>query len=97
MIQVIRSLCDQDERLQAEIDEVAFNKGERISKRLVVDYGDSEIEKIITFEGIEKEVKKYLFDQIIEKTRDNWNVMFSNLVEFKNIWYYKCYKKASRI
>lgn len=86
LIQVIRSLCDQDERLQAEIDEVAFNKGERISKRLVVDYGDSEIEKIITFEGIEKEVKKYLFDQIIEKTRDNWNVMFSNLVKFKKIY-----------
>jgi superfamily II DNA or RNA helicase len=86
LIQVIRSLCDQDERLQAEIDEVAFNKGERTSKRLVVDYGDNEIEKIITFDGIEKEVKKYLFDQIIEKTRDNWNVMFSNLVEFKNAY-----------
>ena len=86
LIQVIRSLCDQDERLQAEIDEVAFNKGERLSKRFVVDYGDKEIEKIITFDGIEKEVKKYLFDQIIEKTRDNWNVMFSNLVEFKKLY-----------
>lgn len=86
LIQVIRSLCDQDERLQAEIDEVAFNKGERVSKRLVFDYGDNEIEKIITFDGIEKEVKKYLFDQIIEKTRDNWNVMFSNLVKFKELY-----------
>ena len=83
LIQVVRSLCDQDERLQAEIDEVAFNKGEKISRRIEITYDDNEIEKIITLDGLDKEVKKYLFDQIIEKTRDSWNLMYSNLDEFK--------------
>ncbi|MDP4283714.1 MAG: Helicase associated domain protein [Bacteroidota bacterium] len=84
LIQVIRSLCDQDERLQAEIDEVAFTKGERTSRRIEITYDDNEIEKIITLDGLDKEVKKYLFDQIIEKTRDSWNLMYSKLVEFKH-------------
>ncbi|MEO9258037.1 MAG: Helicase associated domain protein [Crocinitomicaceae bacterium] len=83
LIQVIRSLCDQDERLQAEIDEVAFNKGEKKSRRIEITYDDNEIEKIITLDGLDKEVRKYLFDQIIERTRDSWNLMFSKLVEFK--------------
>ena len=86
LIQVVRSLCDQDERLQAEIDEIAFSKGERISRRIEMTYNDEEIDKIITFEGLEKEVKRYLFDQIIEKTKDSWNVMYANLVEFKKIY-----------
>ncbi len=84
LIQVVRSLCDQDERLQAEIDEIAFNKGEKTSRRIEITYDDNEIEKIITLDGLDKEVKKYLFDQIIEKTRDSWNLMYSKLVEFKN-------------
>lgn len=86
LIQVVRSLCDQDERLQAEIDEIAFSKGERISRRLEISYNDEDIDKIITFEGLEKEVKRYLFDQIIEKTKDSWNVMYANLVKFKKIY-----------
>ena len=86
LIQVVRSLCDQDERLQAEIDEVAFSKGERISKRIEITYDDNEIDKIISLEGMDKEIKRYLFDQIIEKTRDSWNLMYANLVEFKKIY-----------
>ena len=86
LIQVVRSLCDQDERLQAEIDDVAFNKGERISKRIEITYDDNEIDKIISIEGLDKEVKRYLFDQIIEKTKDSWNVIYANLVEFKKIY-----------
>jgi predicted helicase len=77
LIQVVRSLCDQDERLQAEIDEVAFNKGEKTSKRIEITYDDNEIDKIISLEGLDQEVERYLFDQIIEKTRDNWNVFKS--------------------
>ena len=33
MLQVIRSLCDQDERLQDEINSIAFIKGKKQSKR----------------------------------------------------------------
>ncbi len=82
LISVIRSLCDQDERLQAEIDGVAFEKGQKISKRIELSYDDEEIEKIIKLDGLEKKVREYLFDQIIEKTRNYWNVKFQQLKEF---------------
>lgn len=83
LIQVIRSLCDQDERLRAEIDDVAYEKGEKKSKRIEITYNDSEIEKIIKLDGLDKKVREYLFDQIIQKTKNNWNVRFKELTAFK--------------
>lgn len=83
LVSVIRSLCDQDERLQAEIDEIAFEKGERKSKRIEISYSDSEIEKIIKLDGLDKQIREFLFDQIIEKTRNFFEVMFKQLVQYK--------------
>jgi len=82
LISVIRSLCDQDERLQAEIDSIAFNKGQAVSKRIEITYNDDEVEKIIKLEGLEKKVRDFLFEQIIEKTRNIWNVRFQQLKEY---------------
>ncbi len=82
LIQVVRSLCDQDERLQAEIDAIALEKGKRESSRIEIELPDSETEKIIKFEGLEQKLKTVLFDEIIEKNKDNWEIMFMRLKEF---------------
>lgn len=82
LIQVVRSLCDQDERLQAEIDSIAFKKGKRNSSKIEIEFSNSETEKIIKFEGLEKQLREVLFDEIIEKNKDNWEVMFMKLREF---------------
>jgi superfamily II DNA or RNA helicase len=86
LVSVIRSLCDQDERLQAEINEIAFNRSEKKSKHIQITYDDYEIERIIKLEGLETKIKDFLFDQIIEKTRNNWEVLYNKLVEYKKVY-----------
>ncbi len=84
LIQVIRSLCDQDERLQAEINDIAFKKGKKSNSKIQIDFSDNETEKIVKLEGLEKKVKDVLFDEIIEKTSDSWEVNFREFEESKN-------------
>lgn len=83
LIQVIRSLCDQDERLQAEINDIAFKKGKKSNSKIQIDFSDNDTEKIVKLEGLEKKVKDVLFDEIIEKTRVFWDVMFKQLLDYK--------------
>ena len=54
LIQVIRSLCDQDERLEAEINNIAYKKGKRNSSKIEIEFTDEETEKIVKIEGFEK-------------------------------------------
>lgn len=82
LIQVVRSLCDQDERLEAEINQIAFNKGLKSSSRISIDYEDDS-ENIIRLEGLEDRLKNSLFDEIIKKTRSFWEQMYLELQEFK--------------
>ena len=82
LIQVVRAMCDQDERLEAEINDIASRKGKRSNSRLLIDFKDNEIEKIIKLEGLEKKLQNVLFDEIIEKTKDFWQVMFMQLVDY---------------
>jgi superfamily II DNA or RNA helicase len=83
LLQVIRSLCEQDERLQNEINSLAFGKGKRKSNR--IDFTNtvfSENQDIILLEGFEEKLKNSLFDQIIEKTSNNWDIWFLQFKEF---------------
>lgn len=80
LLQVIRSLCDQDERLQDEINSLAFGKGKRKSNRIdITSTIFSEEQDILLLEGFEEKLKKSLFDQIIEKTSNNWDLWFLEL------------------
>jgi superfamily II DNA or RNA helicase len=82
LIQVVRAMCDQDERLEAEINNIASKKGKRSNSKLLIDFKDNEIEKIIRLEGLEKKLQSVLFDEIIEKTKDVWQLMFMELLDF---------------
>ena len=76
LIQVIRSLCDQDERLQDEINSIAFGKGRRNSNRIDVISNESDAIQLI---GFKERLKQALFDQVIEKISDNWEVNYMKL------------------
>ncbi len=82
LIEVIKAMADHDERLQDEIDAIANNK--RTSQN------DSKIEYIgkgvsnddasnITILNFKEDFRKYIFDEIIDKTSDGWNLNFHNL------------------
>ncbi|UMY64368.1 MULTISPECIES: DEAD/DEAH box helicase [unclassified Flavobacterium] len=83
LLQVIRSLCDQDERLQDEINFLAFGKGERKSKKIDIISSSfiDEQEKII-LDGFEEKLRNSLFDQIIEKSSNNWDLWFLKLKNY---------------
>jgi superfamily II DNA or RNA helicase len=83
LLQVIRSLCDQDERLQEEINSIAFGKGERSSSKidLVLSSG-FEVQEKISLEGFEDKLKRALFGQIIEKSSNNWDLWYLTLQDY---------------
>jgi superfamily II DNA or RNA helicase len=81
LIAVVRALCDQDERLQIEINNLKLKKEQKkdvATDRLSLDFED---ESIIVFSEINERLKKALFDQVIEKNSDNWEINFE---KFKN-------------
>lgn len=82
LLQVIRSLCDQDERLQDEINFIAFGKDKRKSNKIdIISSSFLEEHDKIILEGFEQKLRDNLFDQIIEKASNNWDLLYLN---FKN-------------
>ena len=83
LLQVIRSLCDQDERLQDEINFIAFGKGKRKSNKIdIISSSFIEEQDKIILEGFEEKLRNSLFDQIIEKSSNNWDLWFLNLKNY---------------
>ncbi len=83
LLQVIRSLCDQDERLQDEINFIAFGKGKRKSNKIdIISSSFLEEHDKIILEGFEEKFRNSLFDQIIEKSSNNWDLWFLNLKNY---------------
>ena len=83
LLQVIRSLCDQDERLQDEINFIAFGKGKRKSNKIdIISSSFLEEQDKIILEGFEEKLRNFLFDQIIEKSSNNWDLCFLNLKNY---------------
>lgn len=83
LLQVIRSLCDQDERLQDEINFIAFGKGKRKSNKIdIISSSFLEEQDKIILEGFEEKLRNSLFAQIIEKSSNNWDLLFLNLKSY---------------
>lgn len=83
LLQVIRSLCDQDERLQDEINYIAFGKGKRESNKIdIITSSFLEEQDKIILEGFEEKLRNSLFDHIIEKSSNNWDLWFLNLKNY---------------
>jgi superfamily II DNA or RNA helicase len=82
LLQVIRSLCEQDERLQDEINSIAFGKGKRVSKKIdIISSFDEEIDSLHLI-GFEEKLRESLFDQIIYTTSNNWDIWFLELKSY---------------
>ncbi len=83
LISVIRALCDQDERLQDEINQLAYGKGKK-SSFSKLEFVSSEIyfEEKVHLLGFEEKLKNNLFNQVIEKNSDNWDLWFLQLKDY---------------
>lgn len=86
LISVIRALCDQDERLQDEINQLAYGKGKKTNFSKL-EFLSSEIfsEGKVHLLGFEEKLKNNLFNQVIEKNSDNWDLWFLQLKDYLEI------------
>lgn len=85
LITVIRSLCDQDERLEAEINELAWEKENKPPKGTIeFTFSDDETDKVLQFEQIQEKLKKALFNQIIDNLKDPWEIHYKQLEDYFN-------------
>lgn len=82
LIKIIRSLCDEDDRLQDEITNVIYNKGKFINGKFQVMTDRNNKDNILTLIGFEDKLKESLFDDIIQKTSNGWDLMFLKVKEF---------------
>lgn len=83
LINVVRALSDQDERLQDEINQLAFGEG-KYSKFDRIEHISNTIftENKINLIGFDEVLKQSLFNQIIEKTSNGWDLWFLKLKEY---------------
>jgi len=79
VIQVVRSMADHDERLKAEINNIAFNKSKRHNSKINILFESSD--PIFILENFEEQLEKSLFNQIILKSSESWEQYY---LELKN-------------
>lgn len=82
LVSVIRSLCEHDERLMTEINGIATGKGKKSTKRIEITSVGEEDERIIKIEGFERKIRRSLFTEVIERTKDNWEIYFEKFKEY---------------
>lgn len=72
LINVIRALCDQDERLQAEITTIRIGKGKRKAPSSTRHIKIIDEVPLIVMENFEDKLKQRLFSNVIEKIPIPW-------------------------
>ena len=83
LITVIRSLCDQDERLASEINELAWNKEKnKRNATFELTFSDEQTDTVLQFEQIKEKLKNSLFNQVIETLKDSWEIHYKEVEEY---------------
>lgn len=85
LITVIRSLCDQDERLVSEINELAWNKEQnKRNTTFELTFSHEQTDSVLQFEQIKEKLKNSLFNQVIESLKDSWEIHYKEVKEYYN-------------
>lgn len=84
LIQIIRSMAEQDERLQDKINSLAFSKGKLTKDSKHFEYMDTSVEEqsLLVFDNFSEKFKKALFTQVIEKASIVWDLKLLELKEW---------------
>jgi len=85
LVMIIRSLADQDERLNDEISHIAYQKLKKTSNNnhYSEDNINSEISSnVLKLLNIDKIIKENLFDEIIFRSTNSWDIFYEELFEW---------------
>jgi hypothetical protein len=78
---VVRAICEQDERLQEEINDIQLMKGQRKKGAISSHTKEAFIEQKIHLLGFEKKLQENLFSQMVEFASNEWEITY---IELKN-------------
>ena len=99
LVQTIRAMSDQDERLEEEIRRIIWGDGKRKSARIQVDLEKAE-KGTVKLEGIANQLKKDIFSHAIRKSlKSQWMPFeqareFVRKLELKNLKEWNLYSKG---
>lgn len=85
VIKIIRSIADQDERLQDEINSIAYKQTSDFSGNSKIQFiydKTCKLNDLIAFENLEKKVESALFGEIISKNATTWDLYYKELSDY---------------
>lgn len=85
VIKIIRSIADHDERLQDEINNIAYRKANNNlwHSKIQFEYDSgSKLNDLLTFENLRKNIETALFTEIISKNSNTWELFYKELKDF---------------
>ena len=85
VIKIIRSIADQDERLQDEINNIAYKQTSGYTENSKIQFvcdSSSKLNDLIAFENIGKKLESALFGEIISKNSSTWGLYYKELSDY---------------
>ena len=85
VIKIIRSIADHDERLQDEINNIAYKQANNNPghSKIQFDYDSkSKLNDLLTFENIRKNIETALFTEIVTKNSNTWELFYKELKDY---------------
>ncbi|MDP3559703.1 MAG: Helicase associated domain protein [Legionellaceae bacterium] len=79
LIQVIRAMCSNDEKLVEEITRIKMAQGQKIMN---INQAALDLSCILILDNFEDKLKEYLFSQVIEKSTPAWYEKYGELIRF---------------
>jgi predicted helicase len=82
MVNVMKAMCEHDERLQVEIDDIKVGKGVRSkrnqSSKIIIDKVIPQIELL----NFTNQLRDKIYFDIISYSQNTWNINFNALIDF---------------
>mgnify|MGYP002856588043 FL=1 len=85
VIKIIRSIADQDERLQDEINTIAYKQPANKTGNSKIQFyyeENSKLSDLLAFENIGKKIEDALFGEIISKNSTTWELYYKELSDY---------------
>ena len=85
VVKIIRSIADQDERLQDEINNIAYKQTYNSSENSKIQFyheTDSKLNDLLAFDNMSKKIENALFTEVISKNSMTWELYYKELSDY---------------
>lgn len=84
LINIVKALCEQDERLQDEINigQLSKHSNSENTGHINIDFNNQILSNLIILDGFEDKLRASLFDEIILRSSSSWEIKFNQLKQY---------------